>query len=374
MKRIAVFCDGTWNSPDATDRTHVVALYNAVDQQADIQIAHYFAGVGVRTANAGFFTNTLNRIGGGAFGWGLDHNIKQAYAYVCKVYEPDDEILIFGFSRGAYTARSLAGMIRKCGILPNFDSASLNEAYAFYKLPGDNNSPDQPHMREGRKKLSPRFATSELDRNTRNDGSSIVKISYLGIWDTVGSLGIPNVLLGPIAQFWNRKYQFHDTDLSSMVHSARHALALDERRAFFVPSAWDNLDETDNGPGLNQGDTGPDRRFQQLWFIGDHGIVGGTGASDRLSAITLHWIAEGAQKAGLTLRPDAVLLDAMPEPTDDAPVLRDPHRFYDISPDLLAWRQGPQKSSDLSFTVEQRLEAMAEYRPQSLKAVRPDLF
>lgn len=374
MKRIAVFCDGTWNSPDARDRTHVVALYNAVDQQAGVQIAHYFPGVGVARNTGGFFTNAFNRIGGGAFGWGLDHNIKQAYAYICKTYEPGDEILIFGFSRGAYTARSLAGMIRKCGILQDYTGPALGDAFKLYKSSGADNHPDAPQVQAARKKMSPRFATSKAEQAARNDNSALVRISYLGVWDTVGSLGIPAQLLGGIAQLWNRKYQFHDTDLSSMVQSARQALALDERRAFFAPSPWDNLDDSDAGPGLNRGDTGPERPFQQQWFIGDHGITGGTGASDCLSAITLDWIAQGAKRAGLTLRSDVVLLDAAPDPCDDVPVLRDPSPIYGIARDLLVWRAGPQKKADLSFTVQQRLDAVPGYRPESLKRLFPDLF
>lgn len=374
MKRIAVFCDGTWNSPDRLDWTHVVNLYNAVDQEADVQIAHYFPGVGTETSNAGFFGNLMNRIGGGAFGWGLEHNIKQAYAYVCKVYEPDDEILIFGFSRGAYTARSLAGMIRKCGILEDYSSSALRDAFKLYKTAGDDNRPDSPGVRAIRKLKSPRFATSEAERAQRNDNSSVVKISYIGVWDTVGSLGIPSVLLGRIASFWNKKYEFHDTDLSSMVQSARHALALDERRAFFVPSPWDNLDNSDAGPGLNAGDTSENRPFQQLWFVGDHGIVGGTGDSASLSAITLEWIAEGAKRAGMTLRADANIPAVDPNPVDDVPVLRDPSRFYNTSPDLLVWRNGPDKPADASPTVKQRLDAMSDYRPQSLRRLFPNLF
>lgn len=374
MKRIAVFCDGTWNSPDRLDWTHVANLYNAVDQQVDVQIAHYFPGVGTKTANAGFFGGLLNRVGGGAFGWGLDRNIKQAYAYVCKVYEPGDEILIFGFSRGAYTARSLAGMIRKCGLLEDYGGHALNAAFKLYKSAGEGNRPDSPAVMAKRKQNSPRFATSEAERIQRNDGSAVVRISYIGVWDTVGSLGIPSVLLGRFASFWNKKYEFHDTDLSSMVTSARHALALDERRAFFQPSPWNNLDATESGPGLNKGDTSGDRPFQQLWFVGDHGIVGGTGDSASLSAITLQWIAEGAQKAGLTLRADAEIPAVDPNPVDDVPVLRDPSPIYGISPDLLVWRNGPDKPADTSPTVKQRLDAMIGYRPQSLKRLFPDFF
>jgi uncharacterized protein (DUF2235 family) len=374
MKRIAVFCDGTWNSPTKLDWTHVVNLYNAVDQKAGVQIAHYFPGVGTGSANAGFFGNLLNRVGGGAFGWGLEHNIKLAYAYVCKVYEPGDEILIFGFSRGAYTARSLAGMIRKCGILVDYGSPALSRAFRTYKTAGAANHPDAPAIREWRRLHSPRFATSEEERVARDDGSALVKISYIGVWDTVGSLGIPAVLLGSIASIWNKKYEFHDTDLSSLVSSARQALALDERRAFFLPSPWNNLDDSDAGPGLNRGDTSEDRPFQQLWFVGDHGIVGGSGESDCLSAITLQWIAEGAQRVGLTFRENAKIPAVDPDPADDVPVLRDPSPIYGISPDLLIWRDGPERDTDLSPTVRARLDAVADYRPQSLKRLFPDLF
>lgn len=184
------------------------------------------------------------KIGGGAFGWGLNGNIKQAYAALCEQYEAGDEIFIFGFSRGAYTARSLAGMICKCGIISDPTPKKIDEAFRLYRKPSVANHPDALHIMKKRRKLSPRFATSENDINWRsvtpwaNDPAQMhkIEIAYLGVWDTVGSLGIPAPLLGPVANIWNSRYRFHDTLLTSMVKAARHAVALDERRVFYRPA------------------------------------------------------------------------------------------------------------------------------------------
>ncbi|MEH6740325.1 MAG: DUF2235 domain-containing protein [Sulfitobacter sp.] len=381
MARIAIFCDGTWNSPTMTQPTHVVRLFNKT-RSTNAQHTHYFEGVGTGANEAGFFSKALMKVGGGVFGWGLNENIKQAYAALCEQYEAGDEIFIFGFSRGAYTARSLAGMIRKCGIVENPTADALSDAFKLYRKPGPENHPDALHVLKARRKLSPRFATSRADLDWRTvtpwRGQPAqmhkVGIAYLGIWDTVGSLGIPTSLLGPVAHLWNKKYRFHDTMLSSMVKSARHAVALDERRVFYRPALWDNLEASRTNQGLNGGDRTEDRPYQQVWFTGTHAIVGGSAQKARaLTGQSLQWVADGAKDAGLEIDM-ANLLDRALNPMADSHSLSQPPWLYTVAGNLLKWRKGPGHPVDLHPSAEKRITGRRDYRPRSLKNLRPELF
>ncbi|QUJ77289.1 DUF2235 domain-containing protein [Sulfitobacter albidus] len=381
MARIAIFCDGTWNNPAMTQPTHVVRLSDKTPKTPQQDTA-YVEGVG-----AGEAPNALSRgilkIGGGAFGWGLNANIKRAYAELCRRYQPGDDIFIFGFSRGAYTARSLAGMVRKCGIIETIDDEALDAAFRLYRKPGVANHPDALRILKQRRRLSPRAATSQADLDWRTvtpsdddpaEGFHRVQIAYLGIWDTVGALGIPAPLLGPVATLWNARYQFHDTKLSSMVRAARHAVALDERRVFYKPSLWDNLEASREGPGLNHGDRSPGRPYQQVWFTGTHAIVGGSAPKARkLTGQSLRWIAEGAVQAGLEIDM-ADLLDADPDPLAESATLSQPPLLYEITGNLLRWRAGPGHPIDLHESAHSRVAKRRDYRPRSLKNLMPELF
>ncbi|MGB3243417.1 MAG: DUF2235 domain-containing protein [Sulfitobacter sp.] len=381
MARIAIFCDGTWNSPTQTQPTHVHRLFQATRADAG-QRPVYVPGVGTGGKWATMFGKGLNKLGGGAFGWGLNANIKQAYRALAMLYKPGDQILIFGFSRGAYTARSLAGMIRKVGIIDNPSKDRLDKAFDLYRLPGPENAPDQPHIITARRDLSPRFATSADEITWRADNPvagqqgvpHLVTVDYLGIWDTVGSLGIPTSILGPVASLWNRKYRFHDTKLSRMVRSARHAVALDERRVFYRPALWDNLEQNPDGPGLNAGDRTEKRAYQQVWFIGTHSVVGGSAGDRGLTSITLDWIAAGAQAAGLTLNEATPLLDHVPDALVDSEALVDAPLAYRVAGALLDWRKGPGHAVDMHGSVETRVAGRTDYRPLSLRALKPELF
>lgn len=356
MTRIAIFCDGTWNSPDIPEPTSVHKLKQAlVNDPAKGQVAAYFPGIGTDRRFDGPVKRFLNKYAGGAFGWGLDAKVKQAYQFLAQAYQPGDEIYLFGFSRGAFTARSVAGMIRKCGIVEDTSTEGINRAFDLYRKRGKRNHPDAPHIRAARREMSPRFATSDTDMAWRGDTSRLVAISYLGVWDTVGARGIPPSLLGPIATLWNRQYKFHDMALSSLVQSARHALALDEMRVLYKPAKWDNLD---GEKGLNHGDTGPLRPYQQMWFVGNHSIVGGSGASQPLSAITLDWVVQGAGR--LTLRPDAAFPPAKPDPLADAEI-------DTVGSWLKRWRQGPVTKWEIHPSVDARKSGRSDYRPGSLR-------
>lgn len=357
MTRIAIFCDGTWNSPTIDETTNVHKLKRAlVSDPAKGQVAAYFPGIGTDERFDGPVKKFFNKWGGGAFGWGLDAKVKQAYQFLAQAYQDGDEIYLFGFSRGAFTARSVAGMIRKCGIISDTSTDGVNAAFDLYRKRGQRNHPDADHIREARRAMSPKFATSTTDLTWRNDTSRLVAVSYLGVWDTVGARGIPPSLLGPVASMWNRQYKFHDMALSSLVQSARHALALDERRVFYRPAKWDNLD---GDQGLNDGDTGPLRAYQQMWFVGDHSIVGGSGAVQPLSMIALDWVVQGAGK--LTLKSGERFPPSDPDPLAEAPDLT-----YRWSP-LKKWRQGPIAPWEVHTSVQERRRARGDYRPGSLK-------
>lgn len=380
MTRIAIFCDGTWNSPTMEQPTHVVRLFDHTE--GDGQIKHYIEGVGVDNKDPGFLRRTVMKLGGGAFGWGLNDHIKTAYTNLCRDYRPGAEIYVFGFSRGAYTARSLVGMIRKCGIIPDPTPEAVDAAFDLYRKRGLANHPDALHIQHARRKMSPHAATSQADMEWRMthpwDGDPeahhVVRINYLGVWDTVGALGVPAPLLGPVAHLWNQRFQFHDTALTSMVRAARHAVALDERRVFFVPALWSNLEASRDHPGLNKGDRSETRPYQQVWFIGTHSIVGGSEPKARaLTGETLEWIAKGATAAGLEIDMDK-LLDHLPDPLANSEVLVRPPWLYTVAGHLLKWRAGPGHPIDLAPGAKLRVEKRRDYRPRSLRKLLPHLF
>lgn len=361
MTRIAIFCDGTWNSPDIPVTTHVHKLQSAVrnaPQQGQVSV--YFPGIGTDDRFDGPVKSFFRKYGGGAFGWGLDDKVKQAYQFIAQAYRDGDEIYLFGFSRGAYTARSVAGMIRKCGIVRDTTPAGINAAWSLYRSKGRRNHPNAPHILRRRRELSPEFATSQTDLDWRADGSRLVKIAYVGVWDTVGARGVPVALLGPIAAVWNNRYKFHDMALSSLVLAARHAVALDERRVFYKPTLWDNLD----GPeGLNAGrDAAPDRPYQQLWFVGTHSIVGGSSKAQALAAHPLTWVLEGA--TDLELDPAAVFPPTPADALADAPELEEHGGWF------CKWRNGPKKRLQAHPSVFERVEGRDDYRPGSLRNCR----
>src|ERR1700712_446459 len=206
MKRIVICSDGTWNKPGNIDngfvvRSNVQKIFEVIakSDRHIKQIKHYDTGV----ASIG---TAVARAIDGAIGLGLDNNIISAYKFIVWNYEPGDELYLFGFSRGAYTVRSLAGLIRRCGILKNQDLCLVQEAYSFYR--------DRSEYRAGTER-SLRF----IEQNSYSDP----QIKFLGVWDTVGALGIPHTRF----RMRNRKkYHFHDLTLSSIIKHAYHAMAV----------------------------------------------------------------------------------------------------------------------------------------------------
>ena len=255
MKRIAIFCDGTWNRSDAQDGTNVLRLAQGVRATASdgrAQVVLYAAGVGAQGGSS-WLARQIDTLFGGAMGWGLDRVIEDLYRALVFCYEPGDEIFVFGFSRGAYTARSLVGLIRWSGILPRENVRLVSEAMALYRIyepenPGEERrTANNRANRLFRRAYASRTPTSPEEFEERRAiwrNAVPLRIRYLGVWDTVGSLGLPDTWL--VARFVNRGFRFHDANLSRMVEFARHAVALDEQRPSFAPTLWTNID------GLNR--------------------------------------------------------------------------------------------------------------------------
>ncbi len=375
MKRIAIFIDGTWNRPDAKDPTNVVRLSRCVsphDDDGNVQQVIYSPGVGAGRGN-NWLGRKMDQMLGGALGWGLTDIIQEAYRDLIFAYDPGDEIYIFGFSRGGFAARSLAGLIRCCGIPPRRHVGRVPEAMARYINHEATTHPEDPSSYEFREEFAPYTATSAREfkwrRERKNSDAIRLTLNYLGIWDTVKALGIPAFLPG--AERFNRQYRFHDTDLSSSVLSARHAIAIDERRITFPASPWANLDRL-NEDAENR-ESPP---YAQQWFPGDHGSVGGGGSRVGLSSVPLHWVAQGAERAKLLI--DWVEFDRVAERFDPAneelsnkfgPVGLSGAALNAIKAD----REGPKEVEDLSVATLDRFMHDPLYRPESLNFVKDDL-
>ncbi|WP_081706279.1 DUF2235 domain-containing protein [Nocardia sp. CNY236] len=280
MKRLVVCCDGTWKAESSTTVSNIVKIAQTVRFDAPNppgtavrQWVIYAAGPGAR----GFLAD---RLMGGAFGLGLEANLSSVYWHLALNWEEGDEIYIFGFSRGAFTARSLAGLIGRIGIMtPDAMIAGrYPEGLRIYRQPPpktpDNHDPGEPqHWRAFRR------------RHCRR-----AEITFLGVFDTVGALGVPGLTA--------LRHRFHDVELSGNVRCARQALAIDERRRTFEPCLWKVAGEP------TALDLRGIERVKQVWFPGVHSDIGGGYAECGLSDATLHWMVREAESCGLAFDRD----------------------------------------------------------------------
>ena len=321
MPKKIVFCaDGTWNHPQdstglAAKNTNVVKLYHLA-QQSPTQTTLYDDGVGADDL----------KLLGGAFAVGLFHKVKDGYRQIAANYSPGDTLYLFGFSRGAYTARSLAGMISHCGLPTRGDPKdAADKAFDYY---------ENILLRGQLKQTLDPFAMDSP------------QIAMQGMWDTVGALGISGPLLGikdPAV------YGFLDTDLHDDTASAYHALAIDERRGEFRPTLW-----TRSGR--------PDQILKQVWFTGVHSEVGGGSAEVGLSNITLSWMLKMAASRGMELTPAAAEYLTV-----------DPKHALDTIKDSwsLLWafpvRRSIPDGSTIANSVAIRVAEEASYRPPMLR-------
>src|SRR5262249_13335108 len=215
-KRLVVCCDGTWNTPDEVRDgkpcpTNVTKIARAVvtpqDAQGIAQRLYYHKGVG---------TSTFEHFSGGAFGRGVSHNVQDAYMFLVEDYGgPDDEIFLFGFSRGAYTARSVAGLLRNAGLLRREYAGKLDAAYELYR-----DRTDATH---------PRSIEAELFRKSF---SREVRIKCIAVWDTVGALGVPVDFPG--VNLINDRWKFQDVQMSNIDDNRLRGLAVALSRTHFT--------------------------------------------------------------------------------------------------------------------------------------------
>lgn len=255
-KALVVCCDGTWNTPDQQGGpTNVTKMARAIlprTATGDPQLVYYDEGVG--TGNA------LDRFLGGTLGIGLGENVKQAYRFLALNYEPGDRIVMFGFSRGAFTVRSLAGLVNLVGLVHKGDLDRMADVWAYYRT-----RPDERGA-----------APVDAGRMAGRDPG----VDLLGVWDTVGSLGIPGNVFGRVGR---RRHEFHDVTLGRKTRRAYQALAVDEHRRNFMPAVWDTSA------------VGPGQDVDQAWFVGAHSNVGGGYPDPLLSDQTFVWMVDKAR-------------------------------------------------------------------------------
>jgi len=291
MRRLGVFLDGTWNTSE--DNTNVWRLYSMCGSRGrpgEEQRTYYDAGVG---------TEGGTKLRGGAFGKGLSRNIRQAYQWLVENYEQRDaegnggQIFLFGFSRGAYTARSLAGMIARCGLLKPGSPVSLGQVWSRYHEEAEPLYSLLYRKRRGIGAPLTRAETLQCQYARR------VRIRFTGVWDTVGALGVPWPLL---RRFTSGGIRFHNTRLSRMYEHAYQALALDENRKAYDAALWTRFTPTkqDGEAVVPRGRQAS--RVEQRWFVGAHSNVGGGYTDDLLPQRPLAWIQDRAMAAGMVFR------------------------------------------------------------------------
>jgi uncharacterized protein (DUF2235 family) len=320
-KQIAFCADGTWDT--STSHTNVYKLYKALKTGAN-QMPLYDDGVGATG-------DPILKLVGGAFGTGLWEKIKEGYIKISQVYEPGDSVFIFGFSRGAYTARSLAGMIMACGLpSQDFSDDMVDTAFDAYR------------DKANRAELLAKLANCHL---------VTAEIAMVGVWDTVGSLGIPSSFGGvdPVL------YGFLDTSLHPGIKNAYHALAIDERRAQFPATLW-------SGPAA------PGQTLEQVWFTGVHSDVGGGEPDDSpgttaLSDITLGWMMSKASALGLQF--DPAMLEQYTMPCDPEMALDTFHESWKVFCGFPI-RRSIAKNASIANSVLVRCAEESTWRPANL--------
>jgi uncharacterized protein (DUF2235 family) len=381
MKRL-VFCfDGTWNELDRPNPTNVVITAQSITpltRDGTTQIIHYDQGVG--TGKSDHWT-------GGMLGEGLIDKIVGAYTFLVFNYTPGDELFIFGFSRGAFTARAFVGFVRNLGIIQRRHAARISDAVELYKKHEAGQSHNKPELLDFRWKYSPEICidTDEDDWRAKNcsgyatGDSLVVRIKYLGVWDTVAAMGVPSDVL--FAKWADRNEQYFDSDLSPLVVSGRHAVSIDETRVAFTPTLWPNFAELNESLGFQP--FAADAPYQQQWWPGDHGSVGGGGDIRGLSDGALSWVLDGALKMGLEVdRDEASPLFALaPDPYASLSNMKthDPSLIDRISGAIMSRKpreHGPTRIEEVSQAALLRWRAdagqLAErklYRPEPLAEV-----
>jgi hypothetical protein len=285
-KNIVICSDGTGNSAIKGRGTNVFKFFEAIDlnghkTQPELmpQVALYDDGVGTEDFKP-------LKIFAGMTGFGLSRNVRQLYKELVRVYDPGDRIFLFGFSRGAFTVRTLAGLIAKCGILdaeklPTTGDleSTVRQAYKVYRKT----------YRTALAKLFLGEPDTSMIKRFRDEHCRPcdVPITFMGVWDTVDAVGLPF----HVSDFINLviyRFKFQDHKLSKVVEHACHALSIDDKRHSFHPVLWHE----------GEGDAG---RIEQVWFAGAHSNVGGGYPKQGMSLVALEWMMRKAEDANLRL-------------------------------------------------------------------------
>jgi uncharacterized protein (DUF2235 family) len=330
MKRLVICSDGTWQDLTSPYPSNVVKLAQSVKPIASdgiAQIVFYDEGIGTES----------KKVLGGATGLGIDRNIEDAYRFLSLNYVAGDEIYLFGFSRGAYTVRSLGGMIYCSGLLDRPHVTKTHEAYELYRNRG----------------IKPK---DKVAREYRESYGERVPITLIGCFDTVGALGIPGIpAFSKFHDQLNKRYRFHDTTLNHSIQNALHAMAIDEIREIF-----------DVTP-MKKNPDAPNQRVIQKWFPGEHGCVGGgTEEHSGLSDAALQWMIDsiGNLELGLDLDPSVI------------PTGINPNYKCDFKNDIGFFKLAGIKLRDVGDAIEDlhesavnRLKGRKDYRPKNLQNI-----
>ena len=336
-KNIVLCADGTWNTPHGPSATvtdtNVRKLYMAL-VNSETQLKYYDSGVGTDGT-------PLDHLTGGAMGEGLFQKVQDCYSFLSNVYDAGDKIFLFGFSRGAFTARSVGGMIAGFGVPTiNLDNQTINKIFAAYRQP------------------DPTQKSTLKSTLTSTYGLQDVTVEMVGVWDTVGSLGIPSIFFNAANQ---KQYGFLDTSIHPCIKHGYHAVCIDERRAQFMPTLWTNEDGT---PLANNA------QVEQVWFPGVHCDVGGSYVESQLSDITLSWMLQKAIEHGLIVSPEAEAQNLEPPLTN---VIGVTHDEWKILPWGLPEHRKVPSVATMSNTVQGRLNQNTGYNPENISLVKRTL-
>ncbi|TKB47864.1 DUF2235 domain-containing protein [Thalassotalea mangrovi] len=336
MANIIICADGTWNRPEEDLQkdfpTNVLKLARAIAPGDGDNKQHVFYDWGLGSYH--------NSMGAGATGAGIHKNILDGYRYIVQNYAEGDHIYLFGFSRGAYTVRALSGLINNCGILKRQFANKIAEAWQIYKSPVAKNAP------KGEQANS--FIASFCHPSNH--------VHFVGVWDTVGALGIPFSFMGLLESH----DEFYDTKMGSNISFARHALAIDEKREDFEPTVWASR------PGVD---------LKQVWFAGVHSDVGGSYApekdSGKVAADTpLAWMLKEAEATGLKL--ETHIFDELTDGTL-APIHRSRKHVYRVKRPLDRPLVIEEKPTLIHPSVKVRYQSDSGYRPPQLQKLVDDL-
>jgi uncharacterized protein (DUF2235 family) len=326
-KNIVICCDGTGNEFNLSHNSNVVKLYSTLVLDGS-QVGYYHPGVGTMGDPSAltWYEREWTRALGLAFGYGLFDDVGRAYGFLMEQYEHGDLVYVFGFSRGAYTARALAGLINMYGLLRPGNEPQVPYILRMYKLCWKDDANFNQHVDEARA-----YAQTF---------SRPCPVHFIGVWDTVSSVG-----------WFTRPAALPYTGTNAIVTHGRHALSIDERRCFFRQNVW--------GPALRQGDHGcpVDQDIKQVWFAGVHSDIGGSYEEKEsgLAKITLEWMLMQAMDQGLKVdraKAERVLGKTDPQfaPPDPLACIHEslqgfwwqlaellPHKHYDYTAKRYVW-------------------------------------